>query len=288
MVSLVSWNARHKNLPIDTGQYRGEHLVNILHLSDLHIGKSNNLEKSHRVVDWILENPDLHQSDLVIISGDLVDDGETWQFEKARDLLTRLRDEDYTVLVAPGNHDSGPNGFMENPDSKRDFRDLISHIAEYPAVHIQSGQAFVILDSMEAEMENREIWGAQGYLGLKQLQKLDLLLDELAENPAVENVILVLHHHPFDYLFYHGLRDHADLKGIISRRLGQPPRVNVLLFGHKHLDHRFNDPEENKEELFGIDLIYASGQTVERNEEGKMIVPVINLKDKTIQRYLVP
>lgn len=261
--------------------------MKIIHLSDLHIGKSNNLEKAQVVVDWIIENQALHQSDLVIISGDLVDDGETWQFEKAKELINRLTEADYSVFVAPGNHDYGPDGYRENPASKRDFRDLISGTEEYPAVHLKSGQAFVILDSMEAEMEKVEIWSAQGYLGLKQLQKLDLTLDELAENPAVENVILVLHHHPFDYLFYHGLRDHADLKGIISRRPGQPPRVNALLFGHKHLDHRFNDPEDNKEELFGIDLIYASGQTVERNEEGKMTLPVIDLPDKTIQRFLI-
>ena len=261
--------------------------MNIIHLSDLHIGKSNNLEKAQQVVDWIIGNQDLHQSGLVVISGDLVDDGETWQFKKARELIGRLEGASYIVLTAPGNHDSGPDGFRESQKSKRDFRELISQVAEYPALFIKSGQAFVLLDSMEAEMEKQEIWGAQGYLGLKQLQKLDLLLDELAENPAVENIILILHHHPFDYLFYHGLRDHADLKGIISRRKGHPPRVNALLFGHKHLDHRFNDPEDNKEELFGIDLIYASGQTVERNEDGKMTLPVISLEEKTIQRYLI-
>ena len=261
--------------------------MNIIHLSDLHIGKSNNFEKAHQVVDWIIGNQDLHQSHLVVISGDLVDDGETWQFEKARDLIGRLQGASYIVLTAPGNHDSGPDGFRENQKSKRDFRELISQVAEYPTLFIKSGQAFVLLDSMEAEMEKQEIWGAQGYLGLKQLQKLDLLLDELAENPAVENILLILHHHPFDYLFYHGLRDHADLKGIISRREGQPPRVNVLLFGPKHLDHRFNDPEDNKEELFGIDLIFASGQTIERNEDGKMTLPVIKLEEKIIHRYLI-
>jgi len=262
--------------------------MNIIHLSDLHIGKSNNFEKAKQIVDWIVTHPDLHQSDLVVISGDLVDDGKTWQFKKARNLIKRLRDAGFTVLAVPGNHDYGPDGYRENPASKRDFRELISQVEEYPAIYITSGQAFVLLDSMQAEMENVEFWGAQGYLGLEQLQKLDLTLDELAANPAVENVILVLHHHPFDYLFYHGLRDHADLKGVISRRPGADPRVNALLFGHKHLDHRFNDPEENKEELFGIDLIYASGQSVERNKDGKMSLPVINLDDMTIQRFLIP
>ena len=259
--------------------------MNLIHLSDLHIGKSNNYEKSQRIVEWISENPDIHQAEVVVISGDLVDDGEPWQFEKARVLVDRLREAGYLVLAAPGNHDYGPDGCREDLENKRVFRDMISQVAEYPAVFFHEGQAYVILDSMEGEMERREIWGAQGYLGLNQLQRLDRLLDELKDNPAVENVVLVLHHHPFDYLFYHGLRDHIDLKAIITQREGQPPRVNVMLFGHKHLDHRFNDPEENKEELFGIDLIYASGQTVERNEEGKMILPVIDLDTKTIQRY---
>jgi 3',5'-cyclic AMP phosphodiesterase CpdA len=261
--------------------------MNIILLSDLHIGKSNNLEKTHAIVNWILKNQDQHQSDLVLISGDLVDDGATWQFEQAREEISRLRESGYLVLVAPGNHDSGHSGVMESPASKRDFRDLISHVSEYPAVFIKSGNAFVVLDSMEGEMEQVDLLGANGCLGLKQLQKLDLLLDELAENPAVEIVVLVMHHHPFDYLFYHGLRDHEDLKGIISRRKGQPPRVNALLFGHKHLDHRFNDPEDNKEQLYGIDMIYASGSTVERNEKGKMILPVINLAEFAIHRYQI-
>ena len=130
--------------------------MKIIQLSDLHIGKSNNLEKAHQVVDWILGNQDLHGSSTVIISGDLVDDGETWQFEKARELLGRLHQADYFVLVTPGNHDYGPNGSRESPASKRDFRELISRVVEYPAVFIRSGQAFVLLDSMEAEMQNQE------------------------------------------------------------------------------------------------------------------------------------
>ncbi len=261
--------------------------MKIIHLSDLHIGKSNNFEKSNRVADWILENQDTHQSRVVIISGDLVDDGKTWQFEQAREIVERLRASRYTVLAAPGNHDYGPEGILESSKSQREFCELISGVEEYPAVFYLEGQAIILLDSMAEEMRTMEIWDAQGYLGEDQLKKLDRLLDELAENPAIENIVLTLHHHPFDYLFYHGLRDHADLKGVISRRWDGPPRVNVLLFGHKHFEKRFNDPEDNKEELFGIDMIYASGQTVERNSDGKMVLPVIDLNDKTINRYFI-
>jgi 3',5'-cyclic AMP phosphodiesterase CpdA len=261
--------------------------LKIIHLSDLHIGKSNNLVKSERIVDWILDNEDTHQARTVIISGDLVDDGQVWQFENVRELIERLKLAGYIVLVVPGNHDYGPDGFRESSVSQQGFSDLISGIEEYPAVCYVDGQAFILLDSMAEEMRTKELWGAQGYLGEEQLFKLDRLLDELAENPAVENVILIMHHHPFDYLFYHGLRDHADLKGVISRRRDGPPRVNALLFGHKHHENRFNDPDDDKENLFGIDMIYASGSTVERTEDGTMVLPVIDLDEKTIQRYFI-
>ncbi|MEE8356419.1 MAG: hypothetical protein V3R33_03835, partial [Anaerolineales bacterium] len=164
---------------------------------------------------------------------------------------------------------------------------LISGIEEYPHLQLVDGQAFILLDSMAEEIKKAEIWGAQGNLGEDQLHILDHMLDEAAEDPAIENVIVVLHHHPFDFLFYHGLRDQANLKEVISRRHKQPPRVNGLIFGHKHLEHRFNDPEENMEELFGINLIYASGSTVERNQEGKMVMPVINVLNKTIERFFI-
>lgn len=261
--------------------------MKIIHLSDLHIGKSDNLEKINRIVDWIIDNQDKHQSSVVIISGDVVDDGQTWQMEHARDMIGRLRVNGYTVLAAPGNHDYGPDGFRESTESQERFNALISGIKDYPAVFYIDGQAIVLLDSMAEEMKRMDIWGAQGFLGPEQLAKLDKLLDDLAKNPAVENIVLVMHHHPFDYLFYHGLRDDADLKAVISRRRKGPPRVNALLFGHKHLDHRFNDPDANKEELFGIDLIYASGQTVERKSDGRMVLPVIDLEDKSIMRYFV-
>ena len=71
--------------------------MNFIHLSDLHIGKSNNREKSALIVDWILNNKDKHQSELVIISGDVVDDGKAWQFDQAREQLERLRENGFTV-----------------------------------------------------------------------------------------------------------------------------------------------------------------------------------------------
>lgn len=261
--------------------------MKFIQLSDTHIGKSNNREKTSLVVDWIINNSDKHQSELVIISGDLVDDGEEWQFLQAMEQIDRLLGDGFQIFICPGNHDYGPAGIRESLLSQSLFTLLISGIEEYPHLQVVDGQALILLDSMAEEIKKTEIWGAQGNLGEEQLHKLDHMLDEVAEDPAIENVFVVLHHHPFDILFYPGLRDQANLKGVISRKFQQPPRVNGLIFGHKHIERRFNDPEENKEELFGIDLIYASGSTVERNQEGKMVIPVINVMDKTIERFII-
>ena len=261
--------------------------MKFIHLSDTHIGKSNNREKTALIVDWILNNRDKHQSELVIISGDVVDDGEEWQFLQAREQIDRLLGDGFQVFICPGNHDYGPAGIRENRQSQSSFALLISGIEEYPHLQVVDGQAFILLDSMAEEIKKAEIWGAQGNLGEEQLHKLDHMLDEAAGDPGIENVFVVLHHHPFDFQFYHGLRDQANLKGVISQRINHPPRVNGLIFGHKHIEHRFNDPEENKEKLFGINLIYASGSTVERNQEGKMVIPVINVLDKTIERFFI-
>jgi len=257
--------------------------MNIIHLSDLHIGKSSNLQKTKRIVDWVLEHPQVHDTEVVLISGDLVDDGALWQFQQAEKELDRLRAEGFSVLVVPGNHDYGIMGIAESRDSQAWFAELIAGFDRYPHLEILDGQAFVLLDSMGQEIENIEFWGAQGMLGRRQLQELDRMLDELKANPAVQTITVVMHHHPFDFAYFHGLRDHADLKSIIARPVEEEPRVNCLLFGHKHIEKRFNDPEENKEQLYGINLIYSAGSAVERDEDGFLTISVIDLEAYSVQ-----
>ena len=77
--------------------------MKIIHLSDLHIGKSNNLEKANLVVDWIIENREDHQSELVIISGDLVDDALYFAGDSRRLLFEDVRN---TEGLTTGDEDS--------------------------------------------------------------------------------------------------------------------------------------------------------------------------------------
>ena len=122
--------------------------MKIIHLSDLHIGKSSNHHKTSRIVDWILENQEAHQAEAVVISGDLVDDGALWQFQRAQKLLDRLEEAGLPVLVVPGNHDYGMMGIAESRDSQAWFAELIAGFDNYPHLRFLDGQTFIQLDSM--------------------------------------------------------------------------------------------------------------------------------------------
>jgi 3',5'-cyclic AMP phosphodiesterase CpdA len=261
--------------------------MKVIHLSDIHIGKSNNHERFANIVDWLLKKRTTHKSKIVVITGDIVDDGALWQYQEAKKQLDKLRNNGFYVLCTPGNHDYGPNGIIENNECIGYFRKYVSGDIDYPYCEMINGHAFVLLDSMYEEMRETEFWGAQGKLGKNQLRDLDKLLDDLENDSSDTKVIIALHHHPFYYNYFLKLRDDELFKKVITMEESGTSRVNCLLFGHKHVEKRFNDPASSKEEKYGIDIIFASGSTTERHSNGKMIVPNINLMEKTISRHKV-
>lgn len=245
--------------------------MKIIHFSDIHIGKSNNFKKFKDIVEWLTNNKILFIDCVIVITGDIVDDGVLWQYRQAGVLIDRLKSEGFTVLCCPGNHDYGHRGIVENKKCIDYFKKYISEEIDYPHCEILNDHAIVLLDSMMGEMEEVDFWGAQGKLGEDQLAKLDQILNEISDN---HKVVLALHHHPFYYNYFLKLRDSFLLKKIIAGR------VNCVLFGHKHSEERLY-PAMN------IDMVYAAGSTVERGYDEKMAIPVIDLVKNSITHYSV-
>ena len=54
--------------------------MKIIHLSDVHIGKSNNKKRFDSIVNWIIDNKDGHGAKVVVLTGDIVDDGSLGQY----------------------------------------------------------------------------------------------------------------------------------------------------------------------------------------------------------------
>jgi len=257
--------------------------MRIIHLTDPHIGKGKNHTTFKIIRDWLIDNKDTHKASVIVITGDITDDCELWQFKCVQHHLNKLRLAGFHILPCPGNHDYGTLGIIENNQCIRHFRKYISQGADYPHVEIIDNHAFIMLDSMMEEMKHTEFVGAQGELGKQQLNTLNYHLDDIEQNYPEYKVIVALHHHPFYYNFFLKLRDDELFKEVIMDQTSGDPRIDCLLFGHKHDENRF----KSKQRKYNIPVIYASGSTVERNEEGKLVIPIIDLDTKSVERYLI-
>ncbi len=69
----------------------------IVHISDIHFGRENK-----QTIQPIIRKINQLKPDLIIISGDLTQDGTPKQFKKARHFIKKLK---FKKFVIPGNHD---------------------------------------------------------------------------------------------------------------------------------------------------------------------------------------
>jgi 3',5'-cyclic-AMP phosphodiesterase len=80
--------------------------MKIVHLSDLHLSGLNFIpdwgESVVEMVNEIIPN-------VVIVTGDLTDDGYEYEYEIAKDYLDWIKVDD--MLVVPGNHDARNEGY---------------------------------------------------------------------------------------------------------------------------------------------------------------------------------
>ncbi len=224
--------------------------MKIIHLSDLHIGRWNNYEKSEVLIKKIrsryiseIEKP------AIVITGDIVIDGLRSQFLEAKFLIDNLTD--YEILLCPGNHEMGRSGVTVEPDNINKYEKYLKESIDFPVLKKIKDCHFISLNSLEGEMEKEDNTRADGYCGKDQLDNLNNQIKNIKNNNPNDKIIVYLHHHPFIYNNYLKLKDADKLLDVIKGK------INILLFGHKHIEKRLIE-EENK---YGINIIFASGKS---------------------------
>lgn len=261
--------------------------LRFLQLSDTHIGRGDNDDHLKTIVKGIIDTKNKHKCDTVVFTGDITDDGHRWQLRRANSIIDRLRDA-FNVIIVPGNHDYGRNGIHESTEAQKRFHSVLKLDDDYPTVQIIGGVAYIGLDSMEKEMKDTEAIGAQGEIGKKQLIELDAELTDLRDNKSVKKIVVALHHHPFYYRYVMVLRDAGELKEVLKSGSPSAPRVDALVFGHKHGTKRF----KNKEDKYGIPLIFASPKStsMKKTKEGKAVftINLIDLEKKSRKAIEIP
>jgi DNA repair exonuclease SbcCD nuclease subunit len=275
--------------------------MKLLHLSDTHVGHSDNLVRLERLIGDIIANPpDLPERCCVLHTGDLIDSASPAHRQAGKGVLDRLRQQGFRVFLCPGNHDYG-NAMGIASAAARDFREYFAdyifagQMPEFPVVHLlDERNALLLLDSNQAEIGFWKGLFAEGNLGREQLQKLNEMLDR----PEIRSrqVILGVHHHPFSYAYKvtpdvgDGHLLHHLVVGLTSafRRLKDAhslcetirARVRVLLFGHRHFGLNCSSDSQSYDIPLALDG--GSSTCTDRNSD-RMRYRVIDLDTLMIE-----
>lgn len=248
----------------------------IIHLSDLHVGYKDLSTVFSGMIDRLIYLYD-NSEHIIVITGDTIDDiTKEGQLEMALAEIARLRNDDFTVLVAPGNHDYGKGGGGATKAEMRKFKAAMYGNPEepFPKFDKVDNIAFIALDSMQGEIEKGTgLSGADGKIGKTQRNALDDMLSNNPKVAACDYKVVYLHHHPIDTgkLFKkwtHGLGDASKLRKIIEKH-----NIDALLFGHNH-DGKHWCPS------WGVKRAYDAGSSTGKNgSQGKHRVIDLSLPD---------
>lgn len=225
----------------------------VIHFSDLHIGYMNLDKRFECIMAELIFAKEPASQYVIVFTGDLVETATDKNYKKVKRYFERLERKGFTVLAVPGNHDYG-NGVSGSEKYVRPFKELFfgNPDLQYPKLDIIDNIAFIGLDSMAEELHWYNSLFAEGELGEEQLQRLDAILnDDQVKNCACK--VIYLHHHPFDPVPLHYLKDSRGLARVVRKH-----EINALLYGHNHMGRISNGK-------WGVPRCYDAGTTTRKH-----------------------
>jgi 3',5'-cyclic AMP phosphodiesterase CpdA len=243
--------------------------MKFIHISDLHFHRDQNDNKeANQALETIKSRYPDH---ILIVTGDITDDGHELQYENAFKALEPFAGR---IFIAPGNHDFGAAGNFYSRERALRFDEMLSKPFKQggtftgdatPVVNIvgEAGDRIMLI-ALDTNLETDQPFDfACGEVGSTQLAFLESLLN--APSSGEMQKLLFFHHHPF----MHGnpfmeLKDARELMRTVYHK------IDVLLFGHKHVAGRWDN-------VNGIQYILASDNT-----PGKDYVREISIEDMKI------
>ncbi|HEA3088191.1 TPA: metallophosphoesterase [Aeromonas salmonicida] len=230
--------------------------MKIIHLSDLHIHGSN--DDNQALISALEFISKTYTEHILIITGDITDDGSPKQYEKAIGLLNGFKGR---IYICPGNHDYGAVGNLYSEERALRFDQYLSIPLEQggtfrgdctPVVNIvNDGKSKVMLIALDSNLETSSPFDfACGEIGPLQLQALNTLLSTSSQDMIK---VLFFHHHPF--MVNDPFMMLKDAEALARTIYG---KIDVVLFGHKHEMSQW----ENR---WGTKYILASDNSSDKN-----------------------
>ena len=254
-------------------------MVRFIHLSDLHIRKDMKKTENKnciKIVDFIIkkyENEPIKP--IILITGDIVDDGDEKQYKAAVKILKPLT-EYFTILACPGNHDYGPCGNFYTEKSQALFQKyILGNLLNnkeakkagitlediFPTEHTVDEVVFIGVDSVVGN-ENEFGHFASGEVGEKQRTALAEKLKAIGQ--MGKKAVVYFHHHPIHYQsgINKPFMEMDDAKQVLRILATQ---ADFVCFGHRHETGVYSSEDIDAD----INYILASGKTTKRNKHGK-------------------
>ena len=189
-------------------------------ISDLHIKETGNEALKAALAGLVQQ---VGKDSVVIITGDVTDNGASKEYTAAKKLLTPVRDA-CTLLAVPGNHDYGKLGNFYDSAAEKRWGKFCADLGMPRQNFIQGNTNIILLDS--CLKSDAPLDFAQGRVGEKQMNRLRDL--RYAATKAGQDVIVALHHDPVSSRWVERLQDGDEL---LRETYG---RVKALFFGHTH------------------------------------------------------
>lgn len=181
--------------------------VVLVHISDIHVTSQY---FSGKLGENVVNEVNSLNPDLIVVSGDITDNGHLHEYMAARAFLDRFSAG--RILVVPGNHDSRNAGYML-------FEEIFG--TRYPSAEVGSVKV-VGVDSTEPDLDD----GHVGRLAYRIVE------DELSGFDGVRMV--VLHHHLIPIPGTGRERNIPSDSGDFLKLLSDL-KVHMVLCGHKHV-----------------------------------------------------
>jgi 3',5'-cyclic AMP phosphodiesterase CpdA len=186
----------------------------MVHLSDIHFSEAYYMPE---IANSMLQNINRSAPDIVVITGDLTENGLAAEYNGAKNFIDRI--ECKNKVIVPGNHDSRNAGYLFFEDIFK-ARSTFGHFGEVTVVG---------LDSSQPELE-------EGHIGRENYAWIEKTFSGKGFK------VFALHHHlisiPWTGRGNNVLVDAGDVLELLDRS-----GVNLVLCGHWHIPWiwRLND-----------------------------------------------
>lgn len=238
--------------------------MKILHISDLHFHRSKNDNRAiTKTLKFIGEKYPDHY---IIITGDIVDDGDARQYDNAYDALKQFMGR---IFIVPGNHDFGALGNLYSRERAKRFDEKLSIPLNQGSTFLADNKPVVnvikdksdsaLLVGLDTNLETEHPWDfACGKIGSTQLKSLATILDNVTV-PEMKKIVF-FHHHPFMHNNpFMELKDAKKLPPVVYNK------VDVILFGHKH-------EMKNWKNIWGAQFVLASDNSPGKEHAGEITI----------------